>query len=173
MELEALDDLGDNSPPDPLSDVDDVCPPAATPDPWDDIDDDNPSPRKRRRRRSQSPSFAEVVASTDVPHTGPHHRRPAKPHHVAQANEAAKARRQKKRSKQKQERGHIPASPTIRAQVHPAIPLTTRLTTFTLPAASGAYIAKTEAKDERYRRKVKRSVAKLLLLGFRLVQWDG
>ncbi|KAJ7633745.1 hypothetical protein B0H17DRAFT_1217452 [Mycena rosella] len=155
-ELDALDDIGDNLPLDPLNDV----------------DDDNPRPRKRPRRRSHSPSFAEVVASADIPLTGPHHRRPANPQRLVQ-KEAVRARRQKKRSQKKQERGHVPASPTIRAQIHPAIPLTTGLTTFTLPAASGAYVAKTEAKDERRGSKVKRSVADLLVLGFRLVQWDG
>ncbi|KAJ7853484.1 hypothetical protein B0H14DRAFT_3450168 [Mycena olivaceomarginata] len=59
---DALDEVGDSLPPDPLSEVDDVWPPPPSPGPWDEVDDDNPPPRKRRRR-SYSPGFDEVVAS--------------------------------------------------------------------------------------------------------------
>ncbi|KAJ6590433.1 hypothetical protein DFH09DRAFT_1306979 [Mycena vulgaris] len=57
----ALNDVDEEWPPaDPLDGVDDAWPPLPPPDPWNEVDDDSPTPRKRRRRRYTSPTFPEV-----------------------------------------------------------------------------------------------------------------
>ncbi|KAJ6501408.1 hypothetical protein DFH09DRAFT_1102476 [Mycena vulgaris] len=159
-------------PLDPLDGVDDAWPPPSAPDPWDDVDDTNPSPRPRKRRRS-TPSFPEVVASAEPPHAGPHRQRPAKPHRLAQKDAAATARRKAKRLKKKQVLGHVPATSTIHEHVKPAVPLKTHFDSSSLPSALGAYAARVKDTDKKYSSKVRRSLANLLGLGFGLVKWDG
>lgn len=168
-----VDGVDDEWPPaDPLDGVDDAWPPPPPPDPWDDVDDDNPPPR-RKRHRYLSPTFTEVVASAEIPHTGPHRQRPAKPSRLAKKHAQDKARRQAKRLKRKKEHGHVPAASTIREHVQPTAPFATNFDTTSLPAALGAYAAKAKDADNKYGSKVRRSLHNILGLGFHLVQWNG
>ncbi|KAF8178794.1 hypothetical protein K438DRAFT_1977629 [Mycena galopus ATCC 62051] len=153
------------------------------PDPWDDIDDVDPSPPPLtsaiNKRARTPPTFAQVVASSKKPRTGPHRRHapgPSLKGHAAQrvkSTDAAHSRRAKKRANKKLEIGHVPTAATARAHIVPATPLPTDLTASTLPAALGAYAAKVADATEKRGSKVPRSLANLLGLGFQLVQWDG
>ncbi|KAJ7343077.1 hypothetical protein DFH08DRAFT_703350 [Mycena albidolilacea] len=152
--------------------MDDTWPPTPPPDPLDDVEEENPPPRPPKRRRSRSPTFPEVVASTQPPHTGTHRQRPAKPRRVAQSHARDSAHRKAKRAKHKQELGHIPATSTINEHVRLAEPLEAQLDASSLPSALGGYTAKTKDPDKKHGRKVRRSVAYFLGLGFQLIEWD-
>ncbi|KAJ7862693.1 hypothetical protein B0H13DRAFT_2354532 [Mycena leptocephala] len=171
-EDDALNDVDDEWPlPGPLDGVDEQWPPPPPPDPWNEVDNDNPHPPPPKKPR-RKPSFDEVVASTDKPLTGPHRTRPAKPSKSKQTA-AANKRRAAKRAKTKAEMGHVPAASTISAHVRPAVPLATSLIASTLPAALGAYAARVEDKAEKRGRKACRTLADLLKIGFHLIRWDG
>ncbi|KAJ7818941.1 hypothetical protein B0H13DRAFT_1921973 [Mycena leptocephala] len=167
-EEDALDDL---LPPHLDSGIDDAWPSLPPPDPWDEVDEANPCPHKHSR--SHPPSFNEVVASAEMPHTGFRRHRPAKPQRLAKKHAYLLAKRKAKRTKSKQEQGHVPAAATLDEHVRRALPLATGLTASTLPAASGTYAAKNADAGERYGSKVRRSLANLLGLGFERVKWDG
>ncbi|KAJ7033781.1 hypothetical protein C8F04DRAFT_1260512 [Mycena alexandri] len=158
-------------PPGPLDGVDEAWPPPPSPpsppppDPFNDVDDDNPHPKKRSRRIS----FDEVVASATPPHKGPHCTRPA----PAPTPSASHRRRALKRAATHVAAGHQPAAPGLLAHVNAAVPLTTAFDTSTLPSTHGAYAAKVEDKAEKHGSKVRRSLANLLGLGFDLIRWDG
>jgi hypothetical protein len=128
------------------------------------VDDENPHPSKKPRRK---PSFDEVVASADTPHTGPHRTRPAK-----QAA-AAKMRCATKRAKAHAAAGHVPAASTVRMHIQPAVPLATSFNASALPTTLGVYAGKVEDRAEKRGSKVQRSLSDLLGLGFRLITWDG
>ncbi|KAJ7044324.1 hypothetical protein C8F04DRAFT_990742 [Mycena alexandri] len=163
LEPNAFDTVDDQYPP---------LPPAPPHDPFNDVDDENPHPKKRRRRVS----FDEVVASASTPHTGAHRRRPASPPNVPRKKKnsnAAHARRKLKRSQDKAALGHKPTASTLHAHVHPAVPLESALDASSLPSTFGAYAAKVEAPDERRGRTVWRSLLEFTARGFRIIQWDG
>ncbi|KAJ7803236.1 hypothetical protein B0H14DRAFT_3487658 [Mycena olivaceomarginata] len=144
------------------------------PGPSEGIDDNAlPCPHKRRRYRHASPSFEQVITSAEKSHQGPHRQRAAKPHWLARKLEAAKARRQAKRSRKKKGEGHVPSASTIHEHVKPATPLATGLDASTLPSTFGACAGKVEGASEKYGSKVRRSLPNLIGLGFRLVDWDG
>jgi hypothetical protein len=170
VDEDALNDVDEWPPADPLNSVDDTWPP---PSPPGDIDEKNPPPRPRKRRRSRSPTFPEVVASAQPPHTGPHHQRPAKPYRVEKSHARDSARRKAKCAKQREERGHIPATSTIDEHVRPAQPLETQLDATSLPSVLGGYAAKAKDADKKHGFKVRRSLANLLGLGFQAIEWDG
>ncbi|KAJ7818032.1 hypothetical protein B0H13DRAFT_410253 [Mycena leptocephala] len=107
-------------PPGPLDGVDEQWPPPLPHDPFDDVDDDNPTqPAAKRRRRFGGFNFAEVIASTEKPHHGPHRARSANPAKAARQAAASKARRQKKRLKKFKQKGHVPAPSTIATMSSP------------------------------------------------------
>ncbi|KAJ6517024.1 hypothetical protein DFH09DRAFT_1332607 [Mycena vulgaris] len=153
-ENDSLDDVDDA-----LGDVDDEL---VLPDPWNHIDDIHPTPLGPTApyKRRHSPSFDEVVASSSPPHTGPHRRRPAKP--MAAMD-----------SKQWVTLHHSGACAPCCSAHHPAVPLTTRVAAFTLPATLGAYSAKIKDKKEKLGSKTRRFLANLLGLGFQVIEWDG
>ncbi|KAJ7770870.1 hypothetical protein DFH07DRAFT_953867 [Mycena maculata] len=172
FEEDALDEP--SAAADPLDCVDETRPPSSPHDSWEDINDTIPSSCHHKRRRSRSASFSEVVASAEPPHAGPHRQRPAKLHRLTKKHASATQRRKSKRQKIKQASSHVPAASTIHKHVQPAIPLDTGLDTSTLPSAHGAYSAKLKGPaEERHGSKVRCSLANLLGLGFRLVEWDG
>ncbi|KAF8173039.1 hypothetical protein K438DRAFT_1772466 [Mycena galopus ATCC 62051] len=158
-------------------DVDDF----PSPDPFDEIDDFDPSPppSASKKRARTPPTFDQVVASSKKPHTGPHRRRAPDPvlkgkaSQRAKSTNAAHSRRAKRRTKEFTKTGHVPVAATARAHVAPAAPLETNLAPSTLPVALGAYAAKVEDNAERRGSKVPRSLTNLLGLGFQLVKWDG
>ncbi|KAJ7792420.1 hypothetical protein B0H14DRAFT_2931423 [Mycena olivaceomarginata] len=173
--LNDVDGVDEEWPPaDPLNSVDDAWPaPPPPPDPSHNAKEGNPPSHTHKRRRSSSPTFPEVVASAQPPHTGPHRQWPAKPHRVAKNHAWDSARRKAKRAQQKQECGHIPSASTVDNYVRPAEPLGTNLDASSLPSALGGYAAKTKDPDKKYGRKVRRSVQYFLGLGFQLIEWDG
>ncbi|KAJ7829965.1 hypothetical protein B0H14DRAFT_2593601 [Mycena olivaceomarginata] len=145
-----FDDIDIEWPPNPLNDIDEEWPP---PDPLNDVDD-LPPPLPPRKRRP-SPTFDDLQA-TGKPQTGNHRRRAAK------------------RARKIIDDGYAPSESTIREHVRPAEPVTAP--TFDaagLPTAQGAYAAKVEGKDEKYRSKKRRSITELVALGFQLIRWNG
>jgi hypothetical protein len=92
---------------------------------------------------------------------------------VAQSHARDSARRKAKHAKHKQELGHIPAASTIDEHVRLAEPLEAQLDASSLPSALGGYAAKAKDPDKKHGRKVCRSVAYFLGLGFQLIEWDG
>ncbi|KAF8179786.1 hypothetical protein K438DRAFT_1977147 [Mycena galopus ATCC 62051] len=160
---------------------DDVSDPPA-PDPWNDIDDVDPTSQSSTsagKKRPRSPTFDQVVASTKTSHTGPHRRRapdPALKGKEAQRDKspvAANSRRANKHLRDLQKKGHVPTAATADAHVKPAAPIATNLSTSTLPAAVGAYAAKVEHKNEKRGSQTPHSLPNLLGLGFQLLRWDG
>jgi hypothetical protein len=181
--LDAMDDDIDidwpplpsaEAPLDPLLDIDEDWPPPPPPDTWNDIDDvDEPS---KARHRPRSASLDKVICSSKKPHTGPHRRRPARLTKVERAQKRSSTshnRRAARRARDFATKGHVPAPSTIEAHVKRAAPLATGLDASTLPAALGAYGAKSEDNKERRGSKVCRSLSSLLGIGFQLIQWDG
>ncbi|KAK7013947.1 hypothetical protein R3P38DRAFT_2546007 [Favolaschia claudopus] len=159
---EDADGVDDEWPPhDPLNDVDEEWPPHSSTSATESSDQPPPSATKRQR----SPSFDEVVASSDPPTKGPHRRRPS--------TKAANARRAAKRARTIEEAGHVPNPATIETYVSPATPVKTQLDTLSLPTKLGAYSAKSSTAQERSGSQVPRSLRELLGRGFHLVRWDG
>ncbi|KAK7022634.1 hypothetical protein R3P38DRAFT_3196032 [Favolaschia claudopus] len=147
--------------------------------PLDDIDDEYPAPAPPRpERRRRSPSFKEVVASSNRPHKGPHRRRAPETAKAAQVKAAKKAaaahaRRKKRREKAKIEIGHVATASTIQTYVWPAQPLQTSLATSTLPTTLGAYSAKLENATEKAGSRICRSLEEFISNGFSIIHWDG
>ncbi|KAK7007336.1 hypothetical protein R3P38DRAFT_3597636 [Favolaschia claudopus] len=173
---EDMDDIDEDWPPrDPLNEIDEEWPPR-TPSVCTDSQHEPPSSATKRHR---SPSFDEVVASSDKPHKGPHRHRPAKPEQKAKlttqqkSTNAANARRAAKRAKQFAEVGHVAAPSTVEQYVSPATPVETELNTVDLPIKLGAYSAKSSTQTELLGSRVPRSLRELLGRGFHLVRWDG
>ncbi|KAJ7831090.1 hypothetical protein B0H13DRAFT_1915619 [Mycena leptocephala] len=154
---DALNEVDDEWPlPGPLDGIDEEWPPPPPPDPWDEVDDENPHPSKKPRRK---PSFDEVVASADTPHTGPHRTRPAK-----QAA-AAKMRRATKRAKAMQQQATYPPPP--RSHARPTRCTARHLFQRLSPADHArCYAGKVEDRAEKRGSKVQRSLSDLLGLGF-------
>ncbi|KAJ7804985.1 hypothetical protein B0H13DRAFT_2388016 [Mycena leptocephala] len=169
----------------PYHSVDDERPPlpATPPDPWDEVDDDNPHPVPAPKKRRRVSFDQAVAAHGGVPPVGCHRRRPAKPGKAEKALKAAEkakkqraaahSRRKDQRARQLGANGHVPSPATVAAYVQPAIPLTTDLDSTGLPTTLGAYSAKVVSKTERRGSKVQRSLADLIALGFRRIKWDG
>jgi hypothetical protein len=167
---------------DPLNDIDEEWPPPPPSDPWNEVDDENPTfvPTKKPRRQT---TFQDVVTSSTIPLTGPHRRRPAKlgkaerlaklAEKAQKKRDASHCRRNNKRLRNLADTGHIPSPASVAAHVQCAVPLATELSTADLPAAFGAYSAKVEDKSGKYGSQVRRSLTDLIGLGFRIVEWDG
>ncbi|KAJ7778060.1 hypothetical protein B0H14DRAFT_2963187 [Mycena olivaceomarginata] len=172
--LNDVDDVDEEWPPaDLLNSVDDTWPASPPPpDPSQNAKEANPPPHAHKHRCSSSPTFLEVVASAQPPHTGPHRQRPAKPHQVAKNHAWDSIRCKAKHAQQKQECGHIPSASTVNKYVRPAEPLGTNFDASSLPSALGGYAAKTKDPDKKYSHKVRRSVQYFLGLGFQLIEWD-
>jgi hypothetical protein len=91
---------------------------------------------------------------------------------VAQSHARDSARCKAKCTKHKQELGHIPTASTINEHVQLAEPLEAQLDASSLLSALGGYTAKAKDPDKKHGRKVHRSVAYFLGLGFQLIEWD-
>ncbi|KAF8214562.1 hypothetical protein K438DRAFT_1955612 [Mycena galopus ATCC 62051] len=140
-------------------------------DPWDDIDNLDPTP-------PPSPSASTKWLSTK-PHSGPHCRRAPDPKLKGKATQRAKSTDTshsccaRKHSNQLLKTGHVPPAAAAHAHVAPATPIATYLATSALPTALGAYATKVEDKTVRRGSKAPCSLTNLLGLGFQLIQWDG
>jgi hypothetical protein len=106
------------------------------------VDNENPHPSKKPRRK---PSFDEVMASANTPHTGPHRTCPARPKQAA----ATKMRRATKRAKAHAAAGHVPAASMVHMHVQPAIPLATSFNASALLTMLCAYAGKVEDRAEK------------------------
>ncbi|KAJ6522598.1 hypothetical protein B0H19DRAFT_1277292 [Mycena capillaripes] len=177
---DALDNEVDNDwlPADSLEGVDDIwplppSPPSPPPpDPLNEVDDVNPSLPPRKRRQYASPTFAEVVASAEIPHTGPHRHRPAKPHRLAKKHADDNVHRKAKCAKRKQELGHAPTASTIREHIQPAV-LPPPASIHPCSPRRSARMPRRRNPDKKFGSKVCRSLPNLLGLGFHLIKWDG
>ncbi|KAJ7340640.1 hypothetical protein DFH08DRAFT_963505 [Mycena albidolilacea] len=130
-EHDSLNEVDEEHPPNPFSDIDIEYPPPCPPDPLDEVDDISPSQPLRKKPR-RSPSFDEVVAAAVPAHQGPHCQRPAKPKSDTAKTKSKAGSKQRKAEKQDQQiaaEGHIPRTSTVQAYVHGAEHLATSLDT--------------------------------------------